>query len=434
MRRKRFGVVALTMVGAMALAACGDDKKSPATGTGASQAPASAAPADVSGTITFWDTTNEQEQKVFKDLITDFQAKYPGVKVTYQPTAFDGARDKFKTAAQGGNAPDVMRAEIAWTPEFADLGYLLPLDGKVDTSDYLDAPLNYNKYGDQLWGIPQVTDALALLYNKDLLDKAGVQPPTTFEELKAAAGKVKETAKVDGFYMRGDSYWLLPYFYGFGGEHALVNAEEKKITVNKAENVQALEFVADLMKSPGVAKNTDFPNDYGNAMTAFKDGKVAMILNGPWASSDILSGKVFKTPDNLGIAPIPAGPAGTGSPVGGHNLVISNTTKNEAAALAFIEFINSAESQAKISKANNTIPTRKSAYDQPDVTSNQVVTDFKAVIEAATNRPVIPEGGQLFDSLTQNFQKVLAGQAEAKSALDAVATAYQGIVKEYAKS
>jgi len=433
MRSKRLGVVALTMVGAMALAACGDDKPKD-TGAQGSAAPSAAAPADVSGTLTFWDTTNEQEQKVFKTLIDEFQAKYPNVKVTYQPTAFDGARDKFKTAAQGGNAPDVMRAEIAWTPEFADLGYLKPLDGKVDTSDYLDAPLNYNKYGDQLWGIPQVTDALALLYNKELLDKAGVQPPTTLEEIKSAAAAVKDKAKVDGFYMRGDSYWLLPYFYGFGGEHALVNAGEKKITVNKAENVQALQFVADLMKAPGVAKNTDFPNDYGNAMTAFKDGKVAMILNGPWASSDILSGKAFKSPDNLGIAPIPAGPAGQGSPVGGHNYVISNTTKSEAAAIAFIEFMNSAESQAKISKANNTLPTRKSAYDQPDVTSNKVVTDFKAVIEKATNRPVIPEGGALFDALTQNFQKVLTGKADAKAALDSVATAYEGIVKGYAKS
>lgn len=434
MRSKRLGVVTLTVVGALALAACGDDNKGTTDAGKGTEAPKSAAPADVSGNITFWDTTNEQEQAVFKTLISEFQAKYPNVKVTYQPTPFDGAREKFKTATPAGNGPDVMRAEIAWTPEFAALGLLKPLDGKVDTSDYLEAPLNYNKYENQLWGIPQVTDALALLYNKELLDKAGVQPPATLEEIKSAAATIKDKAKADGFYMRGDSYWLLPYFYGFGGEHALVNAEEKKITVNKPENVQALEFVTGLMKSPGVAKNTDFPNDYGNAMTAFKDGKVAMILNGPWASSDVLAGKAFAKPENLGIAPIPAGPGGQGSPVGGHNYVVNNTTKHEAASIAFIEFMNTAESQAKISKANNTLPTRKSAYEQTDVTGNRVVTDFKAVIEKATNRPVIPEGGALFDALTANFQKALTGKSDAKSALDAVATAYEGIVKGYTKS
>jgi len=62
------------------------------------------------------------------------------------------------------------------------------------------------------------------------------------------------------------------------------------------------------------------------------------------------------------------------------------------------------------------------------------VTDFKTVIEKATNRPVIPQGGQFFDALTANFQKVLTGKADAKTALDDVATAYQGIVKDYAKS
>jgi len=106
---------------------------------------------------------------------------------------FSEAQEKFRTAAQGNSgAPDVLRSEVAWTPDFASQGYLADLTSAIgDTSDYLPTPLSSNQLDGKLYGIPQVTDAPALLYNKSMLAKAGVGVPTSWDELKTAASKIK---------------------------------------------------------------------------------------------------------------------------------------------------------------------------------------------------------------------------------------------------
>src|SRR5689334_19143124 len=109
---------------ALAVTACGDGSGDPGS------APAkSAAPAEVSGTVTWWDTSDATtEGPVFQEIVKDFEAKYPKIKVNYVNVPFAEARDKFKTAAQSGSgAPDVLRTDVGWVAEFASLGYLAPL-------------------------------------------------------------------------------------------------------------------------------------------------------------------------------------------------------------------------------------------------------------------------------------------------------------------
>ena len=385
-------------------------------------------------TITFWHTQNTDETKTLDSIVSDFQAKNPDIKVEVTAVPFDDAQKKYTIAAQNGDAPDVFRSEIAWTPQFASLGFLAPLDNlvsKEDLADYMTAPLNYNKYQGKLWGVPQVTDALGLLYNKKMFQAAGISgAPKTMDEFVADAQKLTDAAKGQyGFFMRGDSYWLQPFVWAYGG--GLLD-EQKNIFINNAGSVKGLQFVLDLRdKYKVMPKVIDFKNDYDNMQTGFKTGKYAMIFNGPWATSDILGGAEFKDAANLGVAPIPTGPDGkTGSPVGGHNYVIYKDSKHIDAAYKFINFINSAENQAKFAKNNNLLPTRKSAYDLPDIKSNPLLLGFKAVLDKATNRPVIPEGGQIYTDFTPNYQAALTGQATPQQALDKVAEAWKKLLNK----
>ena len=91
---------------------------------------------------------------------------------------FGEAQNKFKTAAAAkSGAPDILRAEVAWVPEFASLGYLYTLDGSellADESDYFATPMSSNKFNGKTYGVPQVTDSLALLYNKKIFTDAGI--------------------------------------------------------------------------------------------------------------------------------------------------------------------------------------------------------------------------------------------------------------------
>ncbi|WP_031033137.1 extracellular solute-binding protein, partial [Streptomyces sp. NRRL WC-3725] len=119
----RRGITATALVAALALAAtaCGSGDE-----TGGSKSSG-----ELSGTVTWWDTSSVgSEDKVFKKLAEGFEKKHPKVDVKYVSVPFGDAQNKFKNAAQAGSsAPDVIRSEVAWTPDFAALGYLAPLDG-----------------------------------------------------------------------------------------------------------------------------------------------------------------------------------------------------------------------------------------------------------------------------------------------------------------
>ena len=146
-----------------------------------------------------------------------------------------------------------------------------------------------------------MTDTLGLLYNKKLLSEAGHDaPPATFADLKRFALDVKSKTDQEGLALNVDAYFLLPFIYGEGGD--LLDVTSKKITVSSAPSTAGVKIVEDLIKS-GAAAKPAIQDSYTNAETAFKEGKVAMIFNGPWANTDNLSGKVFEDdPDNFGIA------------------------------------------------------------------------------------------------------------------------------------
>lgn len=423
MKKKALGLSMAAILAMTALAGC--------SGSGAQEENAQSKDGNV--TIKFWQTMNPEETKTLEKIVKEFEAANKNIKIEMQPVPFTDAQNKFKTAAQGGDAPDVIRAEIAWTPEFAALGFLLPIDDKIsaaDKADYMKAPMNYNIYEGKTYGIPQVTDAPALLYNKRMLQEAGVAAaPKTMDEFYDAAKKLTQPDKGQyGYYVSADSYFLQPFLWAFGGGTV---TDSKEIQITKPESVQGLEFLLKLKNDKLSQANFDFPNQYNNQMTDFKEGKVGMIVNGPWATADILSGKEFKSnPDNFGIAPIPAGPKGQGSPVGGHNLVIYKGTKHADEAYKFIEFLNKKENQVLLAKENKLLPTRQSAYDDAALKDDKILQGFKAQLDKATNRPVIPEGGQLFTAFTPALEAAVKGEKTPAEALKSVETAWKTLLKK----
>ncbi|TMR95993.1 extracellular solute-binding protein [Nonomuraea basaltis] len=424
--RRLLPAAAVVAALALAVSACGGGVPAPA--------PPPADPSKITGEVTWWDTTRpESEGPTFQALIKEFQAAYPGIKVNYVNVPSDQAQNQFQTAAQAGaGAPDVIRSEVAWTSQFASLGYLQPLDGTraVDKpEDFLAGPLSSTKYGGKTYAVPQVTDTLALIYNKRLLKEAGhEQPPATVAELKQVALDVKAKTGAEGLALNVDSYFLLPFIYGEGGD--LLDVAGKKIVVNSPANVKAIETVSDLITS-GAAPKPATTESYANAMTALKEGKAAMIYNGPWALSEIYQGKEFQDKKNLGIAPVPSGSVKAAAPTGGWNLAIYAGSKNIPAAYEFVRFMTTVDAQAKIAKEISLLPTRTSAYANPEVQGNADVAVFKPIMDTAVPRPWIPEGGQLFQPLLEGYQSLVGGKSGPADMLKKVDEQYRGIMKDW---
>lgn len=397
---------------------------------------AGAAPASVKGTVTWWDTSGATtEAPNYQPIIAAFEAKYPNIKVTYVNVPFDDAKNKFKTAAQAGaGAPDLLRADVGWTPGFAELGYLQPLDGTpalANDSDYMPGPYASDHYNGKIYGIPEVTDTLALLYNKALFAKAGIaSPPKTWAELKTDALAIKAKTGADGLDLRADAYFLLPFIYGEGAD--IVDVSSKKITVSGAASVAGVKIAQDLVTSGAAV--TDVTSDgYNNMQAELKDGKAAMVINGPWSTGDDLKGTAFADAANLGIAPVPAGSVKAGAPTGGHNLVVYAGSKNLDATYLFMAYLNSAASQATIAAKNNVLPTRTSAYSDPQVSGNPLLSAFGDPLKVSVGRPAVAGASDLFTPLLTDYQKVLGG-ADAQASMNDAATQFQQILKDYTKS
>jgi arabinogalactan oligomer/maltooligosaccharide transport system substrate-binding protein len=382
--------------------------------------------------ITFWHTHNDDEANTLKEIIANYEKKNPKILVKLQQVPFSDAQNKYKTVAQAQDAPDLFRSEIAWTAEFASLGYLMALDMFMTDDyrkDFLAAPVKYNYYDGHYWGVPQVTDCLALMYNKKIFADAKLPVPKTAEEMVTTGQKLTNEANNKyAYFYRGDVYWFLPFLWSFGGG---MISDNNQLLINSPGSVKALQYLIDLRKKYKIIPQVvDFANDYDNQQTGFKTGKYAMITNGPWSTSDILGGAEFKDPNNLGITRIPAGPAGFASPVGGHNFVIAANTKHLKETWDLVNFLSQPENQEKFAIKNNLLPTRISTYERPAVKNNHLISDFKYVLEAANNRPVIPEGGALFVDMKQPYQAALLEEKKPQDALNEIAVAWTKLLKK----
>ncbi|MFD9848484.1 extracellular solute-binding protein [Streptomyces parvus] len=418
----RRGITATALVAALALAAtaCGSDDETGSKSSG-----------ELSGTVTWWDTSSVgSEDKVFKKLAEGFEKKHPKVDVKYVNVPFGEAQNKFKNAAQAGDgAPDVIRSEVAWTPDFANLGYLAPLDGTAalkNQDDFLKQAVASTEYEDKTYAVPQVIDSMGVFYNKKMFKEAGVEAPADLDDLKAVAKKIKDKTGKTGLYLRGDDpYYFLSFLYGEGGD--MVDAGSKSVTIDKPEGVKAFKAVKELVDD-GTAK-TDASDGWENMMQAFKNGDVAMMINGPWAVADTLTGSEFTDKDNLGVAPVPAGSAAQGAPQGGHNLAVYAGSKNLDASYAFVEYMTSVDSQATAAGELNLLPTRTSAYAKKEAVDSEIVGFFKPVVETAVERPWIPEGGSLFEPLRIEYTKVLTGQTTPEKAAKATGDSYRKLLE-----
>ncbi|GAB3281485.1 sugar ABC transporter substrate-binding protein [Parasphingorhabdus pacifica] len=396
-------ITALGLLGAMTLTGCGSGSEVDAN------------------RVVYWDTSGSNESPVFAEIAEEC-GRAGGYEVEVERVTFDQALNNYKTAAQNGQGPDVLRADVGWVAQLANAGLIKDLSNMslaTDTSDYLDAPLKSTKHDGKTYAIPQVTDTLALFYNKRMLAEAGVNPPETWEELKRIAPRL---GGENALFINNDAFYSLPFLYTYGG--GLVDTEAETIELNSPESVRGLGIAKDLLEAGAARTALDPTNSYNNMKAAFNAGEVAMIIDGPWATPDFFASDTFADPADLGIAPIPSSP----SPAGGHNYVVRQGTDADEASTKFVECMSSTENQAAISAKLGLLPTRESAYADPTVAEEPVVAAFKPLLEKTHPRAWIPEGNELMEPLEIAYADVLAGRDSTRAALDKAAKKYEDTI------
>ncbi|OEV02454.1 extracellular solute-binding protein [Streptomyces oceani] len=376
-------------------------------------------PTAVSGTVTWWDTANESEEPVFKELVAAFESEYRNVDVKRRSVPFSEAQQRYSDAARGGDAPDVLRADVGWVTGLAERGWLADLSDTPavrDKDDFLSHTTGASFQGARVYGVPQVTDTLALMYNRKLFRAAGVrQAPSDWGELRKAALRVSAHTDARGIALNTDPYYALPFLYG--ERSAMVDHRSESVTVAADASVQGAATAAELVTSGAALRPPADGTAYAAMQDAFKNGEVAMMINGPWSTADTFSGSAFRERENLGIAPIPAGSTGSaGAPAGGHSLVVSEDAQDPEAAQHFVRFMTETGQQERVAKKLGLLPTRKSAYSE-QVLADPVRSAFHLALTKAKPRRPLPRSAAMFTAFEPSWEAILRGETSPRAGL-----------------
>lgn len=375
--------------------------------------------------ITFWKYQDPVQQPVLEALIEEYNSEQDDVVVELQTFPFDQyLAEKVITAMSAGTGPDVFWVSAATVLNFAPEGLLLPLqDTFTDElqADFLPQSLESITFGEDIYGIPHEMGIQGLLYNETLLADAGLEVPTTWDELATSASELSGDGRsglllpTNPDVFQNFIWW--PFLWSNGG--SVVNDDWSEATINEPEAVGALQYWKDLADSGAIA-----PTSSGAFGDELGQGTVAMAALGMWAVSNLTT----NYPDvTVGAAPLPIPEGGTPSAAfGGWYTAVSAASEHpeEAKDFAVWLFGEDPENALELTTAMTTLSPRISVTNDlmtdPTFTT-EPLAGFLPAWETARPEPAYP--AEINTAVTDALQAVMFGGKEAQDAADEAAAA-----------
>lgn len=366
--------------------------------------------------LTIWQTYNNEELEVFEELIADYEALNPHIKIKSQRMPHNGSEPKVLTALATRTTPDIARLDGSFVAKLAVRNALIdvgPLGIDSIKDEYLPAALGSCLIKGKMYAVPEQINGVCLFYDKDRFIEVGLdpeQPPRTWEEFVEMGKILTEPEKTKwAFGMRNSLWWSFPFFNTYGCP--FLSEDTKHCVLNRPEGVAAFEFQVSLFqehgieggawRSGGVRDDMGFPERY------------AMVFSGPWAIKGLQDRKV-----NFGVGLIPAGPAGTSTNVGGQNMVVFRTSKHQQEAVNFLIWLSSADTQAKWCNALGQIPVNFEAFPRVDRAKYPEISIFMEQMKTAVPRPQIMNYSDIENIFISEIEAALTGSKTPRQALD----------------
>jgi multiple sugar transport system substrate-binding protein len=417
MRRTTAITVACMTAAALTVTACG--RSSDTGGSGAAQTGAAVNTGPAKGNLTMWAMGAEGDK--LPELLKDFEAANPGVKVQVTAIPWDAAHDKFMTAVTANKTPDLAMVGTTWMGELAGSKALDPVPSQIDKSVFFEGAQKSTEVSGTSYGIPWYVETRVVFYRSDLAKKAGFDTvPTDQAGLKemAKAMQTKAGAKWGiGLQAGGTGSWqtLMPFAWSNGAD--LTKDGGKAYNFDSPPMLEATKYYQSFF--------TDGISDKAAPATPttepdFASGKVPMFISGPWEMSAVekVGGSGFK--DKYNVAPIPAGSAGSSSFVGGSNLAVFKSTTNRDAAWKLVQWLAKPDVQAKWYTMSTDLPSVKSAWQDPKLASDKKLAVFGKQLETAKSPPSFTTWEQVVASLDTELEKVTKTGSDPAAALKTV--------------
>ena len=371
-------------------------------------------------TLTFWGDWSGEGESQISTMVEAFNSTHDNIQVQYVVT--QDMVTSFLTAATSGGAPDIMIWDRWRTSLYAPRGVFLPIndymaaDG-ITSDQFFTEAIRELSWDDNVYGLPLTVDARALFYNVDMLEAAGVEPPTTWEELKEAAIALTQrdengVLQVSGWAL-SDAGLFNMYLQQAGGQ--MVTDDGSATSFNNEQGLSVLNFWQELLDA-GVYE-VGFEQGLGESVDPFVTGRIAMIYNGPWMLSTY---ETYGDELTFGVVPPPAGPNGdTGSVMGGFGLVIPAAAQHPDEAWEFMKWwLAQPENALLWAQTSRNIPGNLEALEDPYFQDDPYLPAFIETLQVARIRPPFAGYSPMeVDALIPAAQLFLQGGISAEDAL-----------------
>ncbi|MFJ5834478.1 extracellular solute-binding protein [Streptomyces sp. NPDC093089] len=369
-------------------------------------------------------TGGDSTKKYWTDLVAAFEAKHPGVTVELQVESWDDVDRKVSEMVAAGNAPDI--AQIGAYADYAAAGKLYAADEILSIpvqANFLAPLVAAGETERTQYGLPFVASTRPLFYNQDLFDRAGLEAPTTWDELAAAAEKLKDEGVPTPFALplgpeEAQAETLMWLLSGGGGwtdatDHYAVDSDA---------NIRTFEW----LRTQLVGKGLTGPVAPGKlnrkaAFAAFARGDVGMLNGHP-----SLVKEATKKGVKVGQVPLPGADGTPKTSMGVADWIMGFKQNGHRREIGdFLNFVFSDENVLKFAGDNDLLPVTVSASTRME--TDPEYANLRAFLKGLPNAQLPPVGktswAKVSENVKQNIGKAVAPDAKPAAVLGAIGRA-----------
>jgi multiple sugar transport system substrate-binding protein len=416
MRRNWLGITLTSALLAFGLTACG-------AGSGGS----------TSTGLQIWEGYTGAEATAFKHLLGVWNKSHPTEKVSFLYVNNDDSLPKLLTAVRGGSQPDIAYVYGSWAPNIAQIPQVVNLtkvvqEPGVNWSDFWVGERDVATVNGKVIGIPALVDNLAVVYNKTLFAKAGLQPPAanwTWNQFVADAQKLTIPAKKQfgtAYVTPGteDTVWHWEALLWEAGG-SILNSSNTKAAFDSPAGLKALETLSTMAVTDKSMYLDPSDSEYANL---FNSSRIGMLVTGPWDLSGFPN-------VHYGVQVMPSFPGTSG----GHQtisgpdnwVIFNNGASHVAAAEKFLLWFTDTAQSTYFSLHTGDLPIRQSVQDSPGFAQNMdaalpgvdtFISNLGNVKQARPQLATYPKVSQIIGTM---IVSVLLGKSQPAAALASAA-------------
>lgn len=359
-------------------------------------------------------------------IIEEFEKKNPDIRVVLDVVSYNNLYDKATMTLMGEGEMDMVFGHSLWTVSWANEGFLMNLDKYIpmlDKDDFYESMWNASLYRGSLYGIPHHVNVYAMVYNRDMFEKAGIdpnKPPKTWEEFLSYSKKLTNPPEQYGFGLMGaagSAVWLniLPFVYQNKGN--ILNEECTEARINEKPAVEAIQFWGDLLVKHNVAPKGSVGNSDEQVIPLFSQSRVAMMWIGQFVYQHIERQAPDLLEDNLvGSALLPKGKQMATAALPWPVMIAAHTEYPDE-CFNFAKFMTSTEMVTQ--SLSVILPVIESAAKAERFHTPRLEA-FNAMVEYARSVPATAQWPSIERAIVAGAQEVLMGKG-AQQAMDDVA-------------